>query len=148
LFWPGSCSIHARFRPEFVSQARARYPGCRIAAHPECRQEVIALCDAAGSTSFLIKEAARMAESSPGSTLVIGTEENLVFRLAKLHRGKCDIFPLSHAVCPEMSKVTEKSLLTVLEGIAAGSSAPLAVAQNLFEPARLSLTRMLKACDK
>lgn len=148
LLWPGACSIHARFRPEFVEQARSGYPGCRIAAHPECRQEVIALCDASGSTSFLIKEAARVAESAPGGTLVIGTEENLVHRLAERHRGKCDIFPLSRAICPEMSKVTEEKLLAVLEGIAGRRGDPLAVAENLFEPARLSLTRMLEVCGK
>jgi quinolinate synthase len=148
LLWPGACSIHARFRPEFVEQARSRYPGCRIAAHPECRREVIALCDAAGSTSFLIKEAARVAESAPGSTLVIGTEENLVRRLAERHRGECDIFPLSHALCPEMSKVTEEKLLAVLEGIVGRGSEPLSVPGDLFEPARLSLTRMLEVCGK
>ncbi|MDR3357738.1 MAG: quinolinate synthase NadA [Desulfovibrio sp.] len=148
LLWPGACSIHARFRPEFVERARAGYPGCRIAAHPECRQEVIALCDAAGSTSFLIKEAARVAESDSGGTLVIGTEENLVRRLAKRHRGKCSIFPLSHAICPEMSKVTEEKLLAVLEGIVGRGGEPLEIPENFFEPARLSLTRMLEVCGK
>ncbi|MDR3319972.1 MAG: quinolinate synthase NadA [Desulfovibrio sp.] len=146
LLWPGSCSIHARFRPEFVEEARARYRGCRVAVHPECRQEIVVLCDAAGSTSFLIREAARVAENAPGSTLVIGTEENLVHRLAASHRGKCDIFPLSRAICPEMSKVTEKKLLDVLKDIAARKSEPLAVDKNLFEPALLSLTRMLEVC--
>ncbi|MDR2573336.1 MAG: quinolinate synthase NadA [Desulfovibrio sp.] len=148
LLWPGACSIHARFRPEFVEQARVEYPGCRVVAHPECRQEVIALCDAAGSTSFLIKEAARVAEDSPGSTLVIGTEENLVHRLAARHRDRCDIFPLSRAICPEMAKVTEEKLLAVLEDITGGRGEPLAVAGELFEPARLSLTRMLEVCGK
>lgn len=82
LLWPGCCAIHARLKPEQAAAARAAHPGCRITAHPECRPELIDACDAAGSTSFLIADAARIAEEAPGSTLIIGTENNLVDRLA------------------------------------------------------------------
>ena len=61
LLWPGCCAIHARFEPDDVEAIRAQHPGCRVIAHPECRQEVIEACDGAGSTSYLIKEAARVA---------------------------------------------------------------------------------------
>ncbi|MDR1776858.1 MAG: quinolinate synthase NadA [Desulfovibrio sp.] len=148
LFWPGACSIHSRFRPEFVEDARAAHPGCSVIVHPECRQEVVALCEAAGSTSFLIREAARVAASAPGSALVIGTEENLVYRLAARHRGQCDIFPLSRAICPEMAKVTEERLLETLQEVADGKAPALTVDERLFEPARLSLVRMLDVCGK
>lgn len=87
LLWPGCCAIHARLKPEQAAAARAAHPGCRITAHPECRPELIDACDAAGSTSFLIADAARIAEEAPGSTLIIGTENNLVDRLAARHAG-------------------------------------------------------------
>lgn len=146
LLWPGCCAIHARFTPEQVADARAAHPGCRITAHPECRPEVIHACDAAGSTSFLIKDAARLAEEAPGSTLIIGTENNLVERLAARHAGRCRILPLGRAFCPDMAKVTEEKLSATLLAIARGQAAPLKVEAALCEPARLSLTRMLEAC--
>jgi len=146
LLWPGCCAIHARFEPDDVAAMRAAHPGCRIIAHPECRQEVIEVCDGAGSTSYLIKEAARTAAETPGSTLIIGTENNLVHRLAQRHAGQCRILPLGHAVCGNMAKVTEKKLLATLQSVAAGAASPLRIEENLCPPARLSLTRMLEAC--
>ena len=146
LLWPGWCAIHARFEPDDVEAIRAEYPGCRVIAHPECRQEVIEACDGAGSTSYLIKEAARVAAEAPGSTLVVGTENNLVYRLAERHAGQCTIVPLGHAVCGNMAKVTEKKLLATLQNVAAGAASPLQIEEKLCPPARLSLTRMLEAC--
>lgn len=146
LLWPGCCAIHARLKPQQVAAARAAHPGCRVIAHPECRPEVIDACDAAGSTSFLIKDAARLAEQAPGSTLIIGTENNLVQRLAARHAGRCRILPLGRAFCPDMAKVTEEKLSATLSAIAQGQAAPLKVDAALREPARLSLTRMLEAC--
>lgn len=146
LLWPGCCAIHARFEPDDVEAMRAANPGCRVIAHPECREEVIAACDGAGSTSFLIKEAARVAAEAPGSTLVVGTENNLVYRLAERHAEQCRIIPLGHAVCGNMAKVTEKKLLATLKGIVDGAAVPLDIEESLCPPARLSLTRMLQAC--
>ena len=148
LLWPGCCAIHARFDPDDVAAARAEHPGCRVIAHPECRQELIQACDAAGATSFLIREAARTAAEAPGSTLVIGTENNLVNRLAARHAGQCRIVALGHAVCGNMAKVTEKKLWHILNRIAAGTAAPMTVDAALRAPARLALTRMLDACGR
>ncbi len=148
LLWPGCCAIHARLRPEQAEAARATYPGCRLVAHPECRPELIERCDAAGSTSFLIREAARLAGEAPGSTLVIGTENNLVDRLADRHKGRCRILPLGRAYCPDMAKVTEAKLLATLSAIAHGTAEPLAVEAALCGPARRSLTRMLEVCGQ
>ena len=148
LLWPGCCAIHARFDPDDVRQMCAAHPGCRVIAHPECREEVIAACDGAGSTSYLIKDAARVAAEAPGSTLIVGTENNLVRRLAARHAGQCRIIPLGHAICGNMAKVTEKKLWTILDAIAAQKATPLAIEEQLCPPARLSLTRMLEVCGK
>lgn len=148
LLWPGCCAIHARFDPDAVREMRAAHPGCRVIAHPECREEVIAACDGAGSTSYLIKDAARVAAEAPGSTLIVGTENNLVHRLAARHAGQCRIIPLGHAICGNMAKVTEKKLWTILDAIAAQKATPLAIEEQLCPPARLSLTRMLEVCGQ
>ncbi|MGE9985238.1 quinolinate synthase NadA [Desulfovibrio sp. SGI.169] len=148
LLWPGCCAIHARLKAELAEAARAAHPGCRLVAHPECRPELIERCDAAGSTSFLIREAARLAEEAPGSTLIIGTENNLVERLAARHKGRCRILPLGQARCPDMAKVTEAKLLATLSAIARETAEPLAVEAALRDPARRSLTRMLEICGQ
>ena len=145
LLWPGCCAIHAHCKPQSVTQMRAAYPGCRVIAHPECQPDVINACDGAGSTSFLIKEAARMAAEAPSIPLVIGTENNLVHRLAQRYQ-KCRIFPLAQAFCPDMAKVTEEKLLMLLQQIINKTATPLTVPHALHAPARLSLTRMLDAC--
>ena len=85
---------------------------------------------------------------SPGSTLVIGTENNLVDRLADRHKGRCRILPLGRAYCPDMAKVTEAKLLATLSAIAHGTAEPLAVEAALCGPARRSLTRMLEVCGQ
>ncbi|GAB1254242.1 quinolinate synthase NadA [Desulfovibrio sp. TH_2024_36128] len=148
LLWPGCCAIHARFDPDDVREMRAAHPGCRVIAHPECREDVIAVCDGAGSTSYLIKDAARVAAEALGSTLIVGTENNLVHRLAARHAGQCRIIPLGHAICGNMAKVTEKKLWTILEAITAQKATPLAIEEELCPPARLSLTRMLEVCGQ
>lgn len=146
LLWPGCCAIHARFAPEDVEAARDTYPGCRIIAHPECCEEVIAKCDAAGSTAYLIKEAMRVATTAPGTTLVIGTENNLVSRLANRHAKQCRIVALGHAICGNMAKVTEKKLLQTLMALADGNATPMVLDETLVQYARIALTRMLDAC--
>ena len=79
VVWRGHCYVHSTFRPEDVDKARQEYPGCLVVVHPECIHEVVAKADLSGSTTAII----RAVEQAPsGSTIVIGTEWNLVNRLA------------------------------------------------------------------
>lgn len=145
LYWPGCCPIHEEFTPGHVAGLRRRYPGIKIAVHPECSPAVVDLCDEAGSTSFLIRYAA---EAPAGSVIAIGTEINLVERLAKRHAGRVKIIPLAVKSCDDMAKVTPEALCKTLQAIADGTPpAPVPVEPAEAEPARASLTRMLKACE-
>ena len=146
LLWPGCCPIHDELTVAQIAAARAAHPGCLVMAHPECRPEVIEQCDGAGSTSFLIREAARLATEQPGGTLIVGTEINLVERLGKRHAGQCTVLPLGPAMCPDMAKITEDNLLSTLRAIDDGTATPLTVDAALCPPARESLTRMLDIC--
>ena len=144
LLWPGCCAVHARFRPELVETVRRAHPGCRVAVHPECKIETVNAADAAGSTSFLIRYAA---ESPVGSTLVIGTEINLVERLAREQAGRCTVLPLARSPCSHMALTTEQRLLDCLHGIRAGTARAIEVPAAEAAPARNSLQRMLKVCS-
>lgn len=144
LFWPGCCPIHEEFTQDDIHALRQKHPGIKIAVHPECPPEIVDLSDASGSTSFLIRYAA---EAADGSTIAIGTEINLVQRLATAHSGRVNVIPLAVKSCDDMAKVTPQTLLNVLKAIANGDTlSPVTVDQAQAAPARSSLTRMLDAC--
>src|SRR5579875_3488636 len=79
ILWQGHCSVHARFNVEQIRQARAEYPDMHVVVHPECPLEVVQAADCAGSTEFIMRV---VTESPASSTWAIGTETNLVQRLA------------------------------------------------------------------
>jgi quinolinate synthase len=137
LLWKGHCHVHTFFQPEHVERARAQYSGCVVAVHPECSPEVVAASDANGSTSFLKRYAG---EAAPGSTVVIGTEINLVGRLARQNPGK-RIVPLARSLCPNMFRTSAADLCWVLERI--GEVNEVAVPAEVANNARVALERML-----
>lgn len=138
LLWPGVCAVHFRLKAEDVLQARARDARARILVHPECDPKVVALADFAGSTSGII----RSVEQAPaGARFFIGTEDNLVFRLAGRHPGKT-IAPLRVGYCSSMGKVTALKLLDVLENIHVRKA--VRVDQSIASNARTSLETMLQ----
>jgi quinolinate synthase len=85
ILWKGFCSVHGRFQPRHVDERRAEYPGIKILVHPECKYEVVSKADLNGSTEFIIKT---IREAPAGSQWAVGTELNLVNRLAHQHTDK------------------------------------------------------------
>lgn len=143
IMWPGCCAIHARFNERQIDSARTQYPDVKIVIHPEAAPNVIEKADAAGSTSFIIK----YVEAAPeGSNIAIGTELNLVERLADQYEGSKNIFPLLESTCSHMARVTEPKLHKVLEGIENGTAKPVTIPAGLVEDAKIALERMLIAC--
>ena len=89
ILWRGHCSVHGRFSLQNVMDARAAVPGINVLVHPECRHEVVEAADLVGSTEFIIKA---LGAAEPGSAWVLGTELNLVRRLAVQHPDKRVLF--------------------------------------------------------
>jgi quinolinate synthase len=119
ILWKGHCSVHGRFSPEVVDQLRAEIPDINILVHPECRHEVVLEADLVGSTEFIIKTI----EAAPaGSSWAIGTELNLVKRLAAAHPDKRIVF-LDKTVCycSTMNRIDLPHLVWALESLVAGS---------------------------
>jgi quinolinate synthase len=149
LLWPGFCSIHTRFNLRQIERARAEYPGATIIVHPECTPEVVAAADKAGSTAYIIRFANEM---PAGSTLVIGTEINLVERLAEQHKGRINIIPLVESACTHMAQTTEERLGAALDALAACeknhtlSPFLVQIPEDFKAPARATLERMFKVC--
>ena len=142
LLWQGYCSVHMRFTVAQIEQARERHPGIKVIVHPECRAEVVLAADAAGSTEFIAKA---IAEAPAGSRWAVGTEINLVSRLARRHPDKL-IFCLDPVVCPcsTMYRIHPAYLLWALEELLAGRVVNrVAVPAEVAQQARLALERML-----
>jgi quinolinate synthase len=144
ILWHGFCSVHRRFSVDQIEKARAEHPGVRVIVHPECPMEVVDAADEAGSTDYIRK--AIEAATEP-ATFAIGTEVNLVQRLAAQH-PQHDIFCLDPVVCPcsTMYRIHPGYLAWVLEGLVAGEVRNrITVPQDVAEPARRALERMLAA---
>jgi quinolinate synthase len=138
ILWKGYCHVHTYFRPEHIHRARALFPDARIIVHPECPEEVVALADETGSTGYIDRE---VATAPAGSRFVIGTEINMVMRLAQEHPDKT-IQPLARSLCPNMFKVSLNDLLWVLENL--GDVNVITLPDEIKQPAKLALTRMLE----
>jgi quinolinate synthase len=118
ILWRGHCSVHGRFSLDSVEDVRARIPGVNVLVHPECKHEVVSAADHVGSTEYIIKKL----ESAPaGSAWAIGTELNLVRRLAKAHPDKQIVF-LDKTVCfcSTMNRIDLPHLVWTLESLADG----------------------------
>jgi quinolinate synthase len=145
ILWKGHCSVHQRFTVEQVEKARREYPGINILVHPECPLEVVEIADFAGSTEFII----HTVEQSPaGSKWAIGTEINLVSRLAHENPDKT-IFCLDPQICPcsTMYRIHPSFLLWVLENLVEGNVVnQVEVPENIRADALVALQRMLTVC--
>ncbi len=118
ILWKGHCSVHGRFTAECVDEVRERVPGVQVLVHPECTHEVVTKADLVGSTEFIIKTI----EAAPaGSSWAIGTELNLVQRLANAHPDKNIVF-LDKTVCycSTMNRIDLPHFVWALENLVAG----------------------------
>ena len=142
ILWKGHCSVHGRFTAETVAEVRERVPGINVLVHPECRHEVVLGADLVGSTEFIIKTL----EAAPaGSAWAIGTELNLVKRLALAHPDKQVVF-LDKTVCfcSTMNRIDLPHLVWALENLVAGTVVNrIEVEPDVAHWARVALDRML-----
>ncbi|MDT4960074.1 MAG: quinolinate synthase [Pseudonocardiales bacterium] len=142
ILWRGHCSVHGRFSAQNVADVRARIPGVNILVHPECRHEVVLAADLVGSTEFIIKT---LDAAEPGSSWAVGTELNLVRRLAAAHPDKRVAF-LEKTVCycSTMNRIDLPHLVHALESLVRGDVVNrISVEPGIATNARLALERML-----
>ncbi|MCA9824074.1 MAG: quinolinate synthase NadA [Dehalococcoidia bacterium] len=118
ILWQGHCSTHQRFSVEQIEKAREEHPGLKVIVHPECRWEVVQAADDNGSTEKIIRT---VTEAEPGTAWGVGTEINLVKRLAEANPDKT-VFCLDPVVCPcsTMYRIHPAYLAWCLEGLVQG----------------------------
>jgi len=143
ILWKGHCSVHQRFTVQQIEEARRRYPDVKVIVHPECRMEVVQAADMDGSTEFIART---IQEAPPGSKWAVGTEINLVSRLARENPDKI-VFCLDPVVCPcsTMYRIHPAYLCWVLEELAQGRIVnQVKVDEETAHWARVALQRMLE----
>ncbi|MCF6291111.1 MAG: quinolinate synthase NadA [Desulfobacterales bacterium] len=143
LLWDGYCTVHMQFRAEHIRHWRETDPEVRVIVHPECTNQVVNAADFYGSTEQIIK---RVSESPAGSKWAIGTEINLVNRLAARHPDK-SIHSLApfQCLCSTMYRIKPGYLLWVLDNLVAGTTVNrIIVDHQTAELARIALDRMLR----
>ena len=142
ILWRGFCSVHTKFTKQEVDQARAADPAVKVLVHPECTFDVVRGADLAGSTEFIIEQ---VRQAPAGTHWVIGTEINLVRRLALEHPEQ-RIQSLQKTVCPcaTMNRIDPAHLLWVLENLVEGHLVNVVrVPETVKHYAKVSLDRML-----
>jgi quinolinate synthase len=143
VLWKGFCSVHARFSVEQIQRARRDFPGIRVIVHPECRREVVEAADGFGSTEYISRV---IRESEPGSQWAVGTEINLVSRLAKELPDRL-IFCLDPIVCPcsTMYRIEPRYLCWALENLVEGHVVnEITVPERDVRYAKAALDRMME----
>lgn len=143
ILWKGFCSVHGRFQARHVDDRRAEYPDIKILVHPECRYEVVSKSDLNGSTEFIIKT---IAEAPAGSKWAVGTELNLVNRLANRHQDKfVTLLAPDLCMCATMFRIAPENLCWSLENLVDGHVVNhIRVDDETARWARVALDRMLE----
>ncbi|MFM7495905.1 MAG: quinolinate synthase NadA [Candidatus Nanopelagicus sp.] len=142
ILWRGHCSVHGRFTVENVENVRRVLPQVKVLVHPECQHEVVAMADVVGSTEMIIKT---VSDSPSGSKWAIGTELNLVQRLARENPDK-DVVFLDKTVCycSTMNRIDLPHLVWAMEALVAGRVVnQIKVDDQVTRQAKVALERML-----
>ena len=145
ILWKGFCSVHQMFQPEQIDAFKAKYPEAKIISHPEAPFEVCQKSDYVGSTEYIINT---IRNAEPGTRWLVGTELNLVNRLAEQFKGEgkhVHFMSPTVCMCSTMFRIDPQHLAWVLENLVEGR----VVNQIKVEPgeaaeAKLALERMLE----
>ena len=141
ILWKGHCHVHTNFKLHHVIDVRRRLPGVKVVVHPECTWDVVSRADAVGSTKFIVDY---IAQQPAGSIIAVGTEINLINRMAHDHPDKT-IFELSGSTCPvcaNMYRTTLADLAHTVENLDACDR--IVVPDAIKADARVALKRMLE----
>ena len=142
ILWRGHCSVHGRFSLQNIIDMRKKVPGIQILVHPECKNEVVSSADVVGSTEAIIRA---IEASAVGSKWAIGTELNLVQRLANTYPDR-EIHFLDKTVCycSTMNRIDLPHLVWAMESLVQGRLVnQISVDTETAKYAKVALERML-----
>lgn len=136
VVWDGYCNTHYRVKVEDIKKIRDKFSEAPILIHPECRPEVVAMADYAGSTAGILK----FARESKENTLIIGTEQGILYQLKKENPNKKFYILSPKLICPNMKKTHLDKVLNSLEN----TEFEITIPEDIREKAYQSLNKMLE----
>jgi quinolinate synthase len=147
ILWRGHCSVHGRFKPWHVDKVREQVPGVQVLVHPECMREVVEISDLNGSTSYIINT---VREAPAGSKWAIGTEVNLVNRLALEFPDKeIHLLAPDLCMCATMYRIAPQNLAWAIGNLLEGNVVnEIVVDGETRHYANIALERMIKLTEK
>jgi quinolinate synthase len=147
ILWKGHCSVHGRFKDWHVDKVRADVDGIKVIVHPECPIEVVEKSDLNGSTSFIIKT---ISEAESGTKWAVGTEVNLVNRLAKQFPDKhIQLLAPDLCMCATMYRIAPQNLCWAMENLLDGNVVnEIKVDDETKHFALIALQRMIDLTEK
>ena len=146
LMWNGACIVHDEFKTKALKDFKALHPDAGVLVHPESPAEIVALADAVGSTSQLIKAAQTM----DNKKFIVATDRGIFYKMQQLCPEK-EFFAAptagegasckSCAHCPWMAM---NGLKAIEEALISPKGKEVFVDMDLREGALKSLNRMLE----
>jgi quinolinate synthase len=136
ISWAGFCPTHSRILPEDIAREKKFHPRAEVIVHPECMSEVVAMADAALSTSGMSKHV----KASKAKEFIVGTEAGIIYRLKQDFPDR-EFYPAAErAVCPNMKRTTQEKVLRSLETM----REEVRVSDEIRRRARRAIERMLE----
>lgn len=145
LMWQGACIVHDEFKAKALRDLKAQYPDAAVLVHPESPKEVVALADAVGSTSQLIKASQEL----PNQHFIVATDRGIFYKMEQANPDKTFVAAptggngatcRSCANCPWMAMNGLKSIAEALEN---PHNKEIHVDHELAQAALIPLNRML-----
>ena len=146
LLWQGACVVHDEFKAKALNDMKALHPDAAILVHPESPENIVAMADAVGSTSQLIKASQEL----PNDTFIVATDKGIFYKMQQLQPNKTFIEAptagngatcRSCAHCPWMAMNGLKAIEQALE--TGGKEHEIHVDPELGKQAMVPLDRML-----
>ena len=135
ILWQGYCPSHQKMYPEQIEELRKQHPGAVAIVHPEVNPQVAAAADVVLGTGGMIK----YVEKSAAKAFIIGTEVGMIYRLKKLYPGRVFVPASSHALCPNMKKITLEKIVASLEKLEPVITVPREIAARARRAIRIMI---------
>ena len=130
--WKGCCHVHDKVTPEQIALLKKQHPEAKVLVHPECRPEVVALADVAGSTADILK-----ACGGKDKEYIVVTENGILWELQRRFPDKT-FYPIA-LECEYMKMLTLENIYKTLRT----ESPVVEVADEVADAARQSIERMI-----
>ncbi len=144
LMWNGSCIVHDEFKAFELELLKKQHPQAKVLVHPESPAAVIALADAVGSTSGILKAAQEL----DAPEYIVATDKGMMHKLRALNPGKVFIeaptagYSATCKSCAHCPWMAMNSLAGVAHVLETGAN-EIRVDPALIPRARVPIDRML-----